>query len=509
MMRSERSNPVRPIAVGLLVACFALVAPGCGRADRGPVVTADFARGTGLYPGSPVRVIGIDIGRVAAVDNVDGHVRVRLQLDRGAEVPADASATVVPLTLLGERYVQLGPAHQGGPTLGHGDHIPLERTRVPAEIDDLLRGLEGFMGSVDGERAGDVVANLAQILEGRGEDLNSLIRTGAGALDVLADEGEDLQAIIGSLRDLSETLKGRTDSIESLIRNYELVTQILIDNRDDLDGVITQLDRAAVELTGLLAAHEDPLRADVDVLASTSAIVAANTENLQITLRSTVRLFEAAGRAYEERSNSLRVNNQSSPELTSDLVAGRLRDRIAGLCRRLGIDACSNPASPLMNELLALLPGLLAAESALASGEPPTPPRPPQMAEPSVPVTVPAIPTVEQLLAALVEQLEAGLDDAQLRLLATLDGPRLAALLGLAPVLLQVLGELDADQVERLRLAEPDEIGELMLQIYNEVRPPAERLDVPLLPPTKPPAPRPTLPAVEDPLSGLTGGLGG
>src|SRR5690606_24709595 len=116
------------------------------------------------------------------------------------------------------------------------------------------------------------------------------------------------------------------------------------------DGAITQLDRASVELAGLLEAHEDPLRTDVRILATASGTVAANTDNLQLTLDSTVKLFEAAGRAYDARTNTLRVNNQISAELTSDLIVGRLRDRIAGICRRLGIPTCSDPASPLLNE---------------------------------------------------------------------------------------------------------------------------------------------------------------
>ncbi|MCU1370661.1 MAG: MCE-family protein Mce1D [Ilumatobacteraceae bacterium] len=485
----------RATAVASLVLATVLVLlPACSRAPgRGPAVTAEFARGTGLYPGSPVRLLGIDIGSITTVRNVDGHVQVRMQLDEGVRLPADVKATIVPLTLLGERYVQFGPSYEGGPRLRDGDRIPLARTSVPAEIDDLLRGLQDFMGAIDPERAGDVVTNLAEVLDGRGADVNHLIANASGTLDLLADEGDDIKAIIGSLRDLTATLEGRTDSIESLIRNYDLVTQVLVDNKGDLDGVITQLDRATVELTSLLKAHEDPLREDVKILATASGTVAANTGNIELTLASTVKLFKAAGRAYEARTNALRINNQLSPELTSDLLAGRLRDRIAGLCRRLGIPACSDPASPLLNDIAKLLPGILQGSDKATGEGPGTTPAPAEPPAPSVPV--PAIPSQAELLDELAKQLTDGLGDPARLLLEALDGERLAALLGVDPILLQILNDLDAAQVERLRKAEPEEIADVMLELYNEVLTPAERLDQPLLPPrTKPPSSTPTLP---------------
>jgi phospholipid/cholesterol/gamma-HCH transport system substrate-binding protein len=493
----------------LVFASLLVLLPACSSGpNAGPAISAEFERGTGLYPGSPVRVLGIDVGTITSVRNVDGHVRVRMQLDDGTKLPADVHATIVPLTLLGERYVQLGPWYDGGPRLKDGDRIPLARTSVPAEIDDLLRGLQDFMGAIDPKQAGDVVTNLAEVLDGRGADVNDLISNASGTLDLLADEGDDIKSIISSLRDLTETLEGRTDSIESLIRNYDLVSQVLVDNKNDLDGVITQLDRATVELATLLEAHEDPLREDVKILATATGTVAANTDNIQITLASTVKLFQAAGRAYESRTNSLRVNNQLSPELTSDIIAGRLRDRIAGLCRRLGIEACSDPASPLLNEVAGLLPGILQGTDESTGGPESGPIAPPNEPPAVPPVPTPQIPSQAELLDALADQITAGLQDQARQLLEVLDGERLAALLGLDPTLLQILNDLDKDQIERLRKAKPEDIPQLMLDLYNEVIPPAERLDVPLLPPTTSPGsgPKPTLPPITVPKLPLGGG---
>ena len=55
------------------------------------------------------------------------------------------------------------------------------------------------MGAIDPDKAGDVVTNLAQVLDGRGADVNDLISNAAGTLDLLADEGEDIGAAVAYL----------------------------------------------------------------------------------------------------------------------------------------------------------------------------------------------------------------------------------------------------------------------------------------------------------------------
>jgi phospholipid/cholesterol/gamma-HCH transport system substrate-binding protein len=472
---------VSPVVVAGALALAVL--PGCGLVSNPPgdfALTADFSRGTGLYPGSPVRVLGINVGRITKVTNRDRHVVVKMRLDDGTKLPDGVTATIVPLTLLGERYVQLGPAYTHGPRLRSGATIPQSRTAVPTEFDDLLRGLQDYVGSIDPKRAGDVVTNLSDILDGRGNQLNGLISNASGTLDLLADKGSELHDIINSLADLSETLRGRTRNIENLIRNYDLVAEVLVENKDDLDATITQFDRAARELTDLLVRHEQPLQDDVAVLTQAGRTVGRNTENLKLTLHATVNLFEAAGRAYDKRMNSLDANNQAAADVTSAIVAGRLRDRIAGLCRRLSIDVCSNPASALLNDLAGQLPGILGA---LSSGQAPKAPSAPKSSAPTKSTTPPPpkAPSQTDLLAALASQLTDHLAPDQAKLLGGLDAAKLTALLGLDPALLQVLPKLDAAQLERVRLAKDEDLPRLMLDLTNEVNPPASRLE-PLLP---------------------------
>lgn len=362
----------------VLVVALSTVAGGCSSGDGGRFrVAAEFERAVGLYPGSPVRLQGIDVGEITDIRNERGIVEVEMRLEEGTELPADARAMIVPLSLLGERYVQLGPTYDTGETLGDGDVIPVERTAVPAEIDELLEGFEEFLRDLDPNTVSSVVTNLAEIVEGQGEQLNDLLGNAAGTVELLAAESDELTEITQSLAQLTSTLESRTRTLTSLIKNYEIVAGTLADNRELLEPALIELNRASKELAGLLTAHRDPLKADIEVLTTVGRTLQRNIDRLDLLLASTVRLFAAAGRAYDPVRNWLPLNNQFPPGQSSDAATTAIRDRLAGVCRRLAVQlgedapedlvTCGDPNSGYFDEILGTISGITGGPDQQAS----------------------------------------------------------------------------------------------------------------------------------------------
>ena len=129
-----------------------------------------------------------------------------------ASVPGGATE----MTLLGERYVQLFPAYEGGPEF-EGDLLALDRTSVPAEQDELLRGMQDYFGALDPDKVSDFVSNAATVLEGNGEGLNKLIEEGSDVLTTLARKKDSLVGLITNLNTLTLSLSSRQNSIARLI----------------------------------------------------------------------------------------------------------------------------------------------------------------------------------------------------------------------------------------------------------------------------------------------------
>ena len=328
------------VIVALIASAFTIAN---GRNDDRHI-TAYFDRAVQVFPGNTVRVLGVDIGRVTNVDVTRDQSRVAVTFkieDEDVKLPADVEATLVPVSLLGERYVQLLPAYRGGPTF-EGDEIPVERTSVPVEQDELLRSLQDYFGELDPQRVAEFVSNASEILEGNGEELNRLIASGSDVVETLANKRDTLAELISNFNDVTQTLKGRQEEIATLIRSYNVVLSMLNDNRAALEGTITGLTDASAELAGLLIEHRNPLGADVKALTRAARSLDRNVERLGRTGHWANRLFETASRAVDYQRDWLRLNNQGEPLV--ELLEHRLRDRLVGVCLRVKVKSCSQPS---------------------------------------------------------------------------------------------------------------------------------------------------------------------
>ena len=327
------------------VLCALLLAaavPACSFGGHSRTVyQADFVRAVQVFPGVKVRVLGVDVGHVISVQNVAGAVRVTFDIDGATKLPANVDGAVVPMSLLGERYIQLFPAYTDGPALGAGATIPLSRTTVPAEPDELLRSLQDYLGALDPQTVTRFVENADAILQGTGADLNGLIEHGASVLATLSSKRDDLAQLVVELNKLTVALSTRQEALGRLIRSYDAVAGVLTQNRQALEGTVTGLNEAATQLASLLVAHRAPLQSDIEALTRTGRTLDRNAGALADTSGQAQRLFRAASRAVDYNRDWLRLNDQGA-ELGA-LILLRLEQRLMDLCRGFGQLSCSIP----------------------------------------------------------------------------------------------------------------------------------------------------------------------
>ena len=374
MMPTRRLTRLLCVVVALVVA-GSLAA--CAGRSGGYVIKADFSRTIGLYPGSYVRELGINIGSVTQVANRVGDVEVTMRVSKSHPIGASATATIVGESVLGERYVQLGPPYQGGPRLAPGETIPLSRTTVPVETDDVLRSLQNFLGAVDPNNARDAVANLAALLAGQGSDINSLIAHASGTVSLLAEKSNDLGQLVTTLAQLSTALDSRTNDISRLVRDYATVSAVLAANNQQLGSSVTHLADAAQQASGLLAPNLGGIKDDVAALTTTGRTLDRNMDSLDTAISATPALFSAAQRAYDPQHNWLPLNTQSDLGTTQAVFKARVRDTLASVCRRLlaksgtpnpTLQTCGDPNSGFFDPILGLAAG--SSPAAPANGPP-------------------------------------------------------------------------------------------------------------------------------------------
>lgn len=188
------------VVVGLVAAAFVW----WPRGDK-VTVTGDFGRAVGLFPGSDVRVLGVRVGTVTAVEPRGESVRVTFEVEDDVKIPADAKAAVVAPSLVSDRYVRLLPAWTAGPVMQDGAKIPRERTAVPVELDRVSQSLDDLMVALGPEGANKegaltrVLDTGARNLEGNGQNLHEMNRNLSQAVQTFAEGRGDLFATIKNL----------------------------------------------------------------------------------------------------------------------------------------------------------------------------------------------------------------------------------------------------------------------------------------------------------------------
>jgi phospholipid/cholesterol/gamma-HCH transport system substrate-binding protein len=327
--------------VALLVA-VTVVLTGCallGGEER--TYKAKFSRAIQVFPGGKVRVLGVDVGVVKEVENAEDAVEVTFVVDDPEiQLPADVEAAIVPASLLGERYIQLFPAYQGGPALQPGSTIPLERTAVPSEPDELLRSLQNYLGAIDPDAVNRFVTNAAAVLDGNGQELNELIHNAANVIGTLASKRDDLAKIIVEFERLTTALATRKAALARVIRSYNEVVGTITVNRAAVEGSITGLNEMAIELAALLTAHRGTLDQDLDTLTTTGRTLRRNIHTFTRTGHWATRLFHAAKRAVDFDKDWLRLTGQEQ-EL-GGLIVMEIEERLQEICVELKLPNCTS-----------------------------------------------------------------------------------------------------------------------------------------------------------------------
>ncbi|SFS74460.1 MCE family protein [Saccharopolyspora flava] len=316
-------------------------------------LSADFAFADGIFPGNRVAILGVPVGTVREVRPAGRAVRVTMDLPPGTEVPADAHAYIVSPAVISDRYVELGPAHTVGPTLGDGTTIPLSRTHSPIKWDELTASLDTLLKALGPQGAapggvGELMRVGADSLDGRGPAIREAISRVAQATEVLADGRGDVQAVLTNVDRLLQLLVERKSTLDSLTSSTSDLTADFTAQSDQISSTLTRLSSSLTQVDGLLREHGDRLTGDVAQLTRLSRTLADHQRQLAETLDVLPLGLDNLQRtlAPDERMR-LRLN-----------VSTNLRqfDTTAALCERLPLPLCDGPG--IVNPIPIPLPPL-------------------------------------------------------------------------------------------------------------------------------------------------------
>jgi phospholipid/cholesterol/gamma-HCH transport system substrate-binding protein len=317
---SSRTLGTIVLAVILALAVYAFNRPRIDTTlQGGESLDATFSRDYKLKAfESSVKLAGVKVGKVSGIEPGDDGTTIRMTLEDGTldKLGDTPSASIRPaLVVGGAYYVELVRGGDDG-TFAAGT-IPLDRTKVPVELDRVLSTLtpdardavQGTVGSLD-----------TTLKKGGREAVRELVRTAPGAL---APAGDVLGAVQGTSPD--------TD-LQELVTNARTLAGALNSRGDEVGALLDDLDVS----TSALAAGAAPLSQALAAAPSTLTATRAGLQDLDPTLErltKTARTFRPAARELAPLLADLEPTLSKARPVISDarLVASDARPLVSRL----------------------------------------------------------------------------------------------------------------------------------------------------------------------------------
>ncbi len=294
-------HPTRNGAILLILALLVIVGVVTHKiplldSTSGYTIRADFAAVNNVNDRTPVRVRGVDVGLVTAVQagpdpRSASELEIRISTG-GVVVHSDASAAIRWRTVLGgPMYVDLNPGSPDAPKLGD-NAIPVSRTSSQVEFDDITRIYNGKSDQAQRDMLKGLSATFGAPAQ-TGTSIKALpdLSTVAAGLKpyggtdpgdlsrLVTNTGQTAQALGANVTALQTLVTSASQTLGAIDNQRVALGQMLELSPGTLDSTEVTMNRLRVTLN-----HLDPLVAHLE---PGSKLIASTTHALQPALNQT------------------------------------------------------------------------------------------------------------------------------------------------------------------------------------------------------------------------------
>ena len=226
---------------------------------------AELPQSGGLYRTANVTYRGITIGKVTAVEPTERGARATMSIDKGYQIPTDASANVHSVSAVGEQYLDLVSTRTGGPYLVNSQTIT--KSTVPSQIGPALDAANRGLAALPKDKVASLLRETSQAVGGLGPSLRRLV--------------DATQAIAHDFR-------GSIDDIDDIIAHSGPIIDSQVNSGDDIARWSANLNTLAAQ-----TAQQDPaLRSILANAAPTADQVNATFSDVRESLPQTLANLE-------------------------------------------------------------------------------------------------------------------------------------------------------------------------------------------------------------------------
>ena len=278
------------VIIGTLVVILGLVAAFVGwnlyKKLTTNTVVAYFPETLALYPGDKIQIMGVRVGTIESIDPAGDKMKVTFSYDNKFKVPANATASILNPSLVASRTIQLSPPYTGGPVLEDDAVIPIDRTQVPVEYDELRDSINRILRDLGPTPEqpkgpfGDIIESAADGFAGKGEQLNKTLNGLSEALFTLNEGRGDFFGVVKSLALFVNALYQSDQQFVALNDDLATFTNAFTNTDREVANALQDLNTLLATTRSFLDENAEVLTHDINNLADvTNAILQPDSKD--------------------------------------------------------------------------------------------------------------------------------------------------------------------------------------------------------------------------------------
>ncbi len=178
---------------------------------------------TGLKEGDPVRLAGVDVGKIEKISIIDGKIRIDFEVKPGTSIKTDTIASLRLTNLLGGQFLGLSFGSPGAPLLPPGStvkgHDVANIDIIVDNVSDLTKDAKELITSLN-KNQNDVLGKISVILDENRGGIRDTIRN-IDSITAKFDRGDGSLAMLLNDRALYDNASDATASLKTIAGKIE------------------------------------------------------------------------------------------------------------------------------------------------------------------------------------------------------------------------------------------------------------------------------------------------
>ncbi|MFD4356631.1 MlaD family protein [Nocardia sp. NPDC058518] len=319
---------------------------------------AEMPDSIGLYEGSAVTVMGVQVGRVTEI-SIDGAVaRVEFAVRADRKLPVDVGAVTVSDTLIADRRLALIGAEPAGP--GWNSSECITKTLTPKSLTRTFDALAGLADQLNG--AGDPsqrtavgagIDALDRATAGTGDQINDVIAALSRALAAPDAAIGHIGQLLDALTELAHRARGGWSQVETTVSGLpQTFNDIVTIAFPPIIEIVAALADLLPQLNDVIVMFGSPALRALDSVPDLSRMIAAGVGSLADVIAMTPAVASGFAGAVDPASGALTIG-YTPPKLVlaqhdTAQVCAAVQIITGQRCQAAESGAMTIPALPLL-----------------------------------------------------------------------------------------------------------------------------------------------------------------